>query len=28
MPLGIWTLVGLRKHILHGVQIPVQRVNF
>jgi len=22
MPLGIWTQVGPRKHVLHGVQIP------
>jgi len=28
MPFGIWTPVGPRNHISHGVQIPMRRGNF
>ena len=28
MPLGLWTLVGQRNHVLDGVQIPMRRGNF
>ena len=28
MPFGIWTLVGAKKHVLDGVQIPMQKGNF
>jgi len=29
MPFGLWTQVGqLRKHVLDGGQIPIQRVNY
>jgi len=28
MPLGIWTRVGPRKHMLDGVQIPIPIGNW
>ena len=28
MLFGLWTLVGPRKHVLHGAQVPMQRGNY
>jgi len=28
MPFGMWTRVGPRKHVLDGVQIPIEKGNF